>query len=193
MRRELPDGYELDDDRARVDVNVVHRYLAEEAYWVPGRDRATIERLVRESARVIGAYHGREQVGFARVMSDGSSIVASRLELSMGGSGTVVVDDEEDVEAGSSPAVGRVRARAAGWSSPPFVTSRPTSSASATTTAPVAIPQVARGRRAGAASEGPGGGASGDDGRSIGSLLRCCPARSIRPIGRSGPRLELGP
>jgi GNAT superfamily N-acetyltransferase len=74
MRRELPDGYELDDDRDRVDVDVVHRYLAEEAYWVRGRDRATIERLVRESSRVIGAYRGEEQVGFARVVSDGSNM-----------------------------------------------------------------------------------------------------------------------
>jgi GNAT superfamily N-acetyltransferase len=74
MRRELPDGYELDDDRGRIDVDMVYRYLAEEAYWVRGRDRATIERLVRESARVIGVYQGAEQVGFARVVSDGSSI-----------------------------------------------------------------------------------------------------------------------
>ena len=74
MPRDLGNGYEIDDDRGRVDVDVVHRYLAEEAYWVRGRDRATIERLVRESARVIGAYRGEEQVGFARVVSDGSSV-----------------------------------------------------------------------------------------------------------------------
>jgi GNAT superfamily N-acetyltransferase len=74
MRRELDGGYELDDDRGRVDVDAVHRYLSEEAYWVRGRDRDTIERLVRESARVIGAYRGDEQVGFARVVSDGSSM-----------------------------------------------------------------------------------------------------------------------
>jgi GNAT superfamily N-acetyltransferase len=74
MRRELPNGYEVDDDRERVDLDVVSRYLAEEAYWVRGRDRATIERLVRESARVIGVYRGQEQVGFARVVSDGSSV-----------------------------------------------------------------------------------------------------------------------
>ena len=74
MRRELPGGYELDDDRGRVDVDLVYRFLAEEAYWVRGRDRATIERLVRESTRVIGAYRGDEQVGFARVVSDGSSV-----------------------------------------------------------------------------------------------------------------------
>jgi len=74
MRRELSGGYELDDDRARVDVDAVHRYLADEAYWVPGRSRETIERLVRESTRVIGLYRGEDLVGFARVMSDGSSM-----------------------------------------------------------------------------------------------------------------------
>ena len=74
MRRELADGYEIDDDRDRVDVDVVYRFLTEEAYWVPGRDRPTIERLVRGSTRVIGAYHGDELVGFARVMSDGSNM-----------------------------------------------------------------------------------------------------------------------
>ena len=74
MRREVAGGYEVDDDRSRVDVTTVHRYLSEEAYWVRGRDRATIDRLVRESTRVIGAYLGEEQVGFARVISDGTSV-----------------------------------------------------------------------------------------------------------------------
>lgn len=36
-RRELPGGYELDDDRGRVDVEAVYRFLSEEAYWVRGR------------------------------------------------------------------------------------------------------------------------------------------------------------
>ena len=74
MRREVAGGYELDDDRGRVDVDMVHRYLSEEAYWVRGRDRGTIERLVRESTRVIGVYLGDQQVGFARVISDGTSV-----------------------------------------------------------------------------------------------------------------------
>jgi predicted N-acetyltransferase YhbS len=74
MRREVAGGYEVDDDRGRVDIDMVHRYLSEEAYWVPGRDRGTIERLVRESTRVIGVYLGDQQVGFARVISDGTSV-----------------------------------------------------------------------------------------------------------------------
>ena len=44
MRRELPGGYEVDDDRDRVDVDLVHRYLSEEAYWALGRSRETVER-----------------------------------------------------------------------------------------------------------------------------------------------------
>ena len=75
MRRPLGDGYELDDDRDRVDVDAVHRFLTEEAYWVPGRTRETIERLVRESTRVIAAYDADGAlVGFCRVMSDGSNM-----------------------------------------------------------------------------------------------------------------------
>jgi GNAT superfamily N-acetyltransferase len=74
MRRELRDGYELDDDRDRVDVDLVHRFLSEDAYWALGRSRETVERLVRGSTRVIGAYLGEEQVGFARVISDGAAM-----------------------------------------------------------------------------------------------------------------------
>jgi GNAT superfamily N-acetyltransferase len=74
MRRELAHGLELDDDRDRVDVDAVHRFLTEEAYWVRGRSRETIERLVRESTRVIAAYDGDALIGFCRVMSDASSM-----------------------------------------------------------------------------------------------------------------------
>jgi GNAT superfamily N-acetyltransferase len=73
-RRAIADGVELDDDRERVDVDSVHRFLSEEAYWVPGRSRATIERLVRESHRVVAAYDGHALVGFCRVVSDGTSV-----------------------------------------------------------------------------------------------------------------------
>lgn len=75
MRRELDGGYEVDDDRDRVDVDAVYRFLAEEAYWVKGRSRETIDRLVRESTRVIAAYApDGSLVGFARVVSDGSNM-----------------------------------------------------------------------------------------------------------------------
>ena len=74
MRRALSNGLVLDDDRDRVNVDAVHRFLTEEAYWIPGRSRETIERLVRESTRVIAAYDGETLVAFSRVMSDGSNM-----------------------------------------------------------------------------------------------------------------------
>jgi GNAT superfamily N-acetyltransferase len=73
-RRALPDGVELDDDRDRVDVDTVYRFLAEEAYWVQGRDRDTIERLVRDSSRIVAAYEDDRLIGFCRVVSDGASV-----------------------------------------------------------------------------------------------------------------------
>ena len=52
MRRELGDGYELDDDPGRIDVAAVHRYLSEESYWAAGRpyelqERARPRRVAR--------------------------------------------------------------------------------------------------------------------------------------------------
>jgi GNAT superfamily N-acetyltransferase len=65
-----PDGVELDDDVDRVDIDAVHRFLAEESYWAQGRDRGTVDRLIREATRIVGAYDTGRQVGFARCFSD---------------------------------------------------------------------------------------------------------------------------
>lgn len=75
MRRSIEGGYELDDDRDRVDVVAVYRFLSEEAYWVPGRSLEVVTDLVARSTRVIGAYaQTGELVGFCRVVSDGSNM-----------------------------------------------------------------------------------------------------------------------
>jgi predicted N-acetyltransferase YhbS len=74
MIRKLGDGYELDDDPARVDMDAVHDYLARESYWAEGRSRETVERLVREATRVVGVYYEGNQVGFARAFSDGCAL-----------------------------------------------------------------------------------------------------------------------
>jgi GNAT superfamily N-acetyltransferase len=66
MKRQLGDGYELDDDVERIDVAAVHRYLSEESYWARGRPYADVEQLLREAARVVALYHGAELVGFCR-------------------------------------------------------------------------------------------------------------------------------
>ncbi len=74
MKRLLDGGYELDDDSARVDIDAVQDFLANESYWAEGRPRETVERLVREATRVVGLYHDGRQVGFARAFSDGCAL-----------------------------------------------------------------------------------------------------------------------
>ncbi len=70
MRRELAAGLELDDDRARIDRAVVHRFLSEESYWAHGRERVVSDELVDTAERVVGLYRGDELVGFSRTVSD---------------------------------------------------------------------------------------------------------------------------
>ena len=71
MKRDLGDGYELDDDAARIDRAAVHRYLSEESYWAEGRERAVQDELIDNAARVVGLYHEGCQIGFTRTLSDG--------------------------------------------------------------------------------------------------------------------------
>lgn len=71
MRRTLTDGFELDDDPDRIDRSAVHRFLGEESYWAAGRSRERQDAVVEGSQRVVGLYLGADQVGFARVVSDG--------------------------------------------------------------------------------------------------------------------------
>ena len=71
MKRDLGEGYELDDDRERIDREAVHRYLSEESYWARGRPREVQDELIDHAARVVGLYHDGAQVGFSRTLSDG--------------------------------------------------------------------------------------------------------------------------
>ena len=54
---------------ARVDVDVVHRFLSEESYWAQGITRERVERAIAHSIP-FSAFEGGAQIGFARVISD---------------------------------------------------------------------------------------------------------------------------
>lgn len=71
----LDDRYAIDDDPARVDREVVWRFLSREAYWGRWRDRAVVDAQMDSAWRVVAAY-GRADgrlVGFARAVSDGAA------------------------------------------------------------------------------------------------------------------------
>lgn len=61
--------YTLSTDRARIDMDRTHHFLAEQSYWAKGMPRELIARSIR-GAITLGVYHVDEQVGFARVITD---------------------------------------------------------------------------------------------------------------------------
>jgi N-acetylglutamate synthase-like GNAT family acetyltransferase len=65
--------HSISTDPGRLDIDFVHRFLSQEAYWSPGIARATVERSIEHSI-VFGLYRGSEQVGFARVVTDRAAI-----------------------------------------------------------------------------------------------------------------------
>ena len=68
VKKELPGGYELDDDRSRVDLDEVHRFISEQSYWAAGRGRDAMRGLIERADRVVGLFHGDAQVGFSRTV-----------------------------------------------------------------------------------------------------------------------------
>jgi GNAT superfamily N-acetyltransferase len=67
--------YELDDDPARIDREVVWQFLSTAAYWSRWRSRIDVETQLDRAWRVVGANRRStgELVGFARAVSDGVS------------------------------------------------------------------------------------------------------------------------
>ena len=61
--------YEISTDPGRLDLDLTHSFLSEEAYWSPGVPRVIVERAIGNSI-VFGIYKGGAQVGLARVVSD---------------------------------------------------------------------------------------------------------------------------
>jgi GNAT superfamily N-acetyltransferase len=61
--------YVVSNDRDRLDIDLIHRFLSRDSYWARGIPRAVVEKSVRHSL-CFGAYHGEAQVGFARVATD---------------------------------------------------------------------------------------------------------------------------
>ena len=70
------DGLRISTDAARLDVNVIHGYLAR-SYWATGIPREIVERSIHSSlcfgiyeAAGPGSGESEKQIGFARVITD---------------------------------------------------------------------------------------------------------------------------
>lgn len=56
-------------DPALIDVDTIHRWLSQDAYWARGRPREVVARSV-ESSLNFGAHDGGALIGYARVVTD---------------------------------------------------------------------------------------------------------------------------
>ncbi len=63
------EDYEISTDASRLDLDVIHNFLAKESYWSPGIPRHVVEKSLVHSL-CFGVYHQNCQVGLARIVTD---------------------------------------------------------------------------------------------------------------------------
>ncbi len=61
--------FEISNERARLDIKLIHKYLSTESYWAVGRDVEVVQRSI-DNSLPFGIYKAGEQVGFGRVVTD---------------------------------------------------------------------------------------------------------------------------
>jgi N-acetylglutamate synthase-like GNAT family acetyltransferase len=61
--------FEIDTAKDRLDIGLVHDFLAHSSHWALGIGRDVVERSIANS-RCFGLYRDGEQIGFARVVTD---------------------------------------------------------------------------------------------------------------------------
>ncbi|NLF65031.1 MAG: GNAT family N-acetyltransferase [Chloroflexi bacterium] len=59
----------ISTDPARLDLDFVHGFLANESYWAKGIERDRVERFVEHSLN-FGLYKAGQQVGYLRIITD---------------------------------------------------------------------------------------------------------------------------
>lgn len=63
------DKFQINTDKTRLDLDVIHTFLSEESYWAQTRTLEQTRTAIKNSI-CFGVYDGERQIGFARVVSD---------------------------------------------------------------------------------------------------------------------------
>ena len=66
-------GFCISTDKAKLDVDSIHGFLSTKAYWCLNIPKDTLITAIQNS-RCFGVYQNEKQIGFARVISDFSTI-----------------------------------------------------------------------------------------------------------------------
>lgn len=63
------DDYNISTNVSKINIAAVHKYLSEESYWAQNIPLETVTRSI-ENSLCFGLYHHKQQVGFARLITD---------------------------------------------------------------------------------------------------------------------------
>ena len=66
------DEFTISTDKTRLNIPLIHEYLSQRSYWARGRSFDVVRKSIEQSL-CFGLYRGDEQVGFARVVTDGAT------------------------------------------------------------------------------------------------------------------------
>lgn len=65
--------FTISTDKSKLDIGSIHTFLSTKAYWCLNIPRERVDTAIRNSL-CFGVYHHTKQVGFARIISDYSTI-----------------------------------------------------------------------------------------------------------------------
>lgn len=65
--------YLISTDRNKLDLNMIHWFLSTQAYWSPGIPFEKVQKA-SEHSLCFGIYYREKQIGYARIISDYTSI-----------------------------------------------------------------------------------------------------------------------
>jgi GNAT superfamily N-acetyltransferase len=65
--------FEISTDQSKLNIPFIHQYLCYESYWAKNIPFSTVQKAV-ENSLSFGVYHHDTQIGFARIISDFSTV-----------------------------------------------------------------------------------------------------------------------
>jgi GNAT superfamily N-acetyltransferase len=69
---QMTDSYTISTDKGKINVSYTHQFLSTQSYWAANIPREVVERSI-EGSMCFVVLHDGEQVGFARVITDGAT------------------------------------------------------------------------------------------------------------------------
>ena len=63
------ESFTISTEKTKLDINVIHHFLANDSYWAKNIPLSVVCKSI-ENSLCFGVYTGKEQIGFARVITD---------------------------------------------------------------------------------------------------------------------------